>query len=386
MDFLIYSSLVILSIGLLTSISILSLFHILIAVPAFYFLSKTNFKKFKPSTWALIAMFFIIILSVLVNHDVSPKGYGPITKSKYFMFGFVAIAPLSFYFKNYWNERKLKLLINLFIISSTLASLLGLITYFTGFNILSFKMTHDYRNTGLFGMVMNYAHNLSYFLIILSGMLIYQKQVVKFISKKILYIAAAISFLGFFTSFTRGAWIGFLIGLPFYFFKENKKKFLIAIIAICSIGVLAYFSAGTAMYRKDGDQSRIGQWMGAWESFKEHPVLGVGYLNYEQICSIVKFKYNLPAPEFRGHAHNNFFEILADTGTLGIISFLLWLGFWLWEMYKREDLIAKIAFPFIVTFIFGGLTQSTISLGINLFYIMAVYAISQINYELIKEK
>lgn len=371
----------ILALGLVTSISILAISHILLIVPALYFIPKTNFKALNKSAWALIALTITLILSVLVNQDISVLGYKPITKIKYFIFGFLAIAPFSYFFKNNWNDKKIKYLIYAFCISTTIATCAGLIGLKTGINPITFKEVDRIRNAGVFGMVMNYAHNLSYFLVIILGMIVYHKKLEKFISLKFLLIIFAINLIGLFASFTRGAWLGFLVGVPFFFFKNNKKWFALSGLIMIIIGSVAYFSAGKSMVRIDNDITRIGQWQGAIAAFQERPILGIGYLNFEQICSEIKQRHNLLAPEFRGHAHNNFFEILADAGAIGFISFVCWLGFWFYEMYKRADVVAEIALPFIVVFIVGGLTQSTISLGINLFFVMAVYPLTQVTRE-----
>lgn len=376
---MIYASLMVLALGLLTSISILAASHILIIIPALYFISKTKFKALSKSGWGLIALSIALILSVIFNQDIAYNGYGPLSKIKYFILGFLAIAPLTYYFKSFSNDKKIKYLIYAFCIATTIATVSGIIGFYRGVNPLTFRVVDTFRNTGLFGMVMNYAHNLSYFLIIILGMIIYHKKLTKYVSLNFLMSIFLINVTGLFTSYTRGAWLGFLVGVPFFFFKNNKKWFATSAVVMIVVGFVAYFSAGRSMVRKDFDVSRLGQWQGAIAAFQERPLLGVGYLNYEHVCKEIKYRHHLLAPEFSGHAHNNFFEILADAGAVGIIAYLLWLGFWIYEMYKREDLVAKIALPFIITFIVGGLTQSTISLGINLFFIMGVYALSQVD-------
>lgn len=379
MLYMIYGAMMVLALGLLTSISLLSLSHILMIIPVLVFLPKTNFKGWNKSTWALMALSLFIVLSIVVNYEIMVEGYKPISKSKYFFFGFLSIAPFTYYFKSHFNtERRMGILLYSFCIASTIATVLGFINIYFGFNVPHWKVLQLSRNPGVFGMVMNYAHNMAYFSIIISGMVFYRKEINKFINSKFLIFVLLVNFVGLYTSFTRGAWGGLLAGLPFFYFKNNKKWFLFAIILSALIGMMAYFTAGQAMYRADKDVSRMGQWQGAIAAFRERPVLGVGYLNYEKICTQIKYKYNLLAPDFQGHAHNNFFEILADTGILGFVAFILWLGFWFYELYKRDDVVAKIGLPFIITFIAGGLSQSTISLGINLFFIMAVYTITQV--------
>ncbi|MFA6238891.1 MAG: O-antigen ligase family protein [Bacteriovorax sp.] len=348
-------------------------------------ISKTNFRCWNKSTWALVALTISIIFSVIVNQDIMVDGYKPIMKSKYFIIGIFSIAPFTYFFKSsFADEKKIKFLLSAFCLATAIATIVGFINIYFGFNIPHWKVLNLSRNPGTFGMVLNYAHNMAYATIILYGLVVYRKSINNYISSTFLLSIFLISLWGIYTSYTRGAWIGLLAGIPFFYFKQNKKLFVVAVSVIALAGTIAYFTAGRAMYREDKDVSRLGQWYGAVAAFKERPVLGVGYLNFEKVCSEIKYRHNLPAPEFLGHAHNNFFEILADTGALGFISYILWLGFWFYEMYQRNDIVGKIGLPFIVTFIAGGLTQSTISLGINLFFVMAVYALTQVNFKIIK--
>jgi O-antigen ligase len=375
---MIYASLMVLALGLVTSTTLLSLTHILMIIPALYFITKADYKTFSKSAWLLLALAVVIILSVVVNQDIAVKGYKPMFKSKYFLFGFISIAPLTWYFKNYFNEKKISYLLYALCIATTVATISGLIGMQTGYNPLLGKLVEQTRNSGLFGMLMNYAHNLSYFQIIIFGLLLYRDQIKKYININFLFIVFLINLFGLYMTFTRGAWLGFLAGIPFYFFKKNKKWFLGAVVLIVLTGFIAYFAAGKSMYRKDYDASRIGQWQASVAAFKERPVFGYGYLNFEEHAVEIKHRYDLLVPDFRGHAHNNFFEILASTGLLGLICFVGWLWFWFKEMLDRNDVISNMGLPFIIVFVVGGLTQSTISLGINLFFIMSAYSLTQI--------
>lgn len=373
---LIYGSLMILALGLVTSTSLLALSHILILIPMLYFLPKADYKSFPKSAWALLAMAIVIILSIVLNQDIAVKGYKPVSKTKYFITGFTSVAPLYWYFKNHMTEKKITWLLYAFCIATTVATISGLIAQATGMNPITMRAPEIARNSGLFGMVMNYAHNLSYFLVIILGLIIYRDEVKKYINIKFLIGVFVINLIGFYFSYTRGAWLGFTLGAPFFFLKNNKKNFLILGSVLIFIGMLSYFVAGKSMNRSDNDETRIIQWKAATYAFIERPILGYGYLNFENKVIDIKKRYNLGNLNFASHAHNNFFEMLGATGALGFISFILWLGFWFKESFNRNDIRARIALPLIVVFIVGGLTQSTISLGINLFFIMACYSVT----------
>lgn len=376
--FLIYSSLMVLAIGLVTSISILSLFHILIIVPSIYFLFKTDYKNLPRSYWALCSLSLIIIMSVIFNQDIATHGYKNILKVKYFIFGFITIVPISWYLKNHCDSKKISYLLYAFMIATTFATIVGIYSQFHNYNPITMRGVDNVRNTGLFGMVMNYAHNLALFEIIVLGLIIYKKETSKYINTYFLYFVFIMNLVGLYMSYTRGAWLALLMGTPFYFFKKNKKLFIYVIALAALSGAIAYFTAGSMMDNRDrSNNERISQWQASIKAVQERPVFGYGYLNFETHSTEIKKRYGIGAQNFGGHAHNNFFEMLASTGSLGFIAFIIWLIFWASEMYKSNEVLSSFGLAFIITFLAGGLTQSTIALGINLFFIMAFYSISQ---------
>lgn len=387
LNYMTFGALLVLAIGLVTSMSILALSHILIIIPSLYFLPKVNYKNISGSTWALVALTATIILSVVFNQDIAVHGYKAVGKSKYFLFGILMIFPFSWYFTFIANEKKIKILLYAFCIATTAATLAGIGAMYTNYNVLMMKIVNPDRNGGTFGMLMNYAHNLIYFQIILLGLVLYKKRVVNYINSHFLIIIFSINLLGLYMTYTRGAWLGFLAAAPFYFFKKNNLKKFFSILGILAIlGVGVYHFSGKSMIRPQSDVQRISQWQAAMYAYKERPVLGYGYLNFENYSQVIKLRYNLRELKFVGHAHNNFFEMLASTGSIGFLAFVVWLIFWFVEMFKRDDIIGRIGVPFIICFIVGGLTQSTISLGINLFFVMAAFALSQVKKDYFQVK
>lgn len=384
--FMIYGCLCVLALGLLVSPSLLALSHIIILIPGIYFLSKIEVKNISISMWSLAAFSIALILSILFNQDISILGYLPILKIKYFLFGLLMIFPFSWYFFiSPPDSKKITFLIYAFCISTTVATILGLIAMKIGHIPLIGKKVHILgRNGGVFGMLMNYAHNMAYFLIINLGLLINHKKLKVFVKTKFIFIVFIINLIGFYFCYTRGAWLGFISAVPFFFIKNHRKSFFVMAIGLALFGSIFYIIAGKNVIRSGSDNQRISQWKAATKAFNERPVFGYGYLNFEHHSTDIKKRYNIPEVDFAGHAHNNFFEVLADAGLVGLITYLAWLIYWIVELLRRDDIIADIGFPFIIVFIVSGLTQSTIALGVNLFFIMAVYAITQSNRCLLK--
>lgn len=374
-QWMIYGSLMILALGLLTSMSALALSHILIVIPGIYFIFHADYKNFPVSAWAMLALVVVLICSIIFNQDIAINGFKPISKVKYFLLGFLALAPLCWYFKKYSTDKKISWLIYALCVSATFATIAGLIGLYSGYNPILMKAVHPTRNSGLFGMLMNYAHNLSYFLTIVAGLLIYRRESKKWVNINFLVIVFVINLIGFYYTYTRGTWLGFLCAIPFYYLKAHKKLFFRLGLGLFVVGIVAYFMAGDKVIRPQSEVERISQWKAAVMAFKERPVLGYGYLNFEPHSGEIKTRYELGSVTFVSHAHSNIFEMLGSGGLLGIAVFLIWIGAWFREMYKGSHFMCNIGLAFIVTFFVGGLTQSTITLGINLFFVLAAWCL-----------
>jgi hypothetical protein len=227
----------VLALGLLTSPTILALSHIFIAVPALYFIPKTKYKKMSASFWALLVLIIILALSVVVNLSIAGNGVKPLFKLKYFLFGVGAIAPFTWWFNKFSTDKKLSQLIYVFGIATCIATLAGLAGTWFGFNPVLFKKVEiGSRYGGLFGMVMNYAHNMSFFLIIATGLVIYRERLKHLVTTHFLVVTLIINLVGFYFCYTRGAWLAYLAGLPFFLFNKNKKVFCAAVVLVVALG------------------------------------------------------------------------------------------------------------------------------------------------------
>lgn len=375
LDFLIFGALFILALGLVTSTSILALSHILMIIPCIYFATITNWKAMPKSAWGLLAFIVTIIISILFNLEIMKNGLKPILKAKYFFFGFFSLIPFAYLLKNKLSEKRKELLINTILIASVVAMIAGTIGKNTGYNPLLFKKVNIDRNAGLMGMVLNFAHNLSYFMVLFTTILIsFWKDISR--NKKIIYlIILAINIFSLCTTFTRGAILAFIAGVMCYFLKDIKK-FLKVFIVFCIVGIVGYFAAYKSFQRQASNEERYSLWQTAIAAYKEKPVFGWGYLNFEHHSLEIKNRYGFAKPDYGGHAHNTILEVMASTGTVGLIAFLIWISFWISDLFKRNDVWSRVELAILGAFFVGGLTQATISLGINLFFIMAVYSLS----------
>lgn len=384
MSQIVYLSLCILAVSFVVSTSLGAVFHLLIAVPILKTFSEIKWRKLPLSIYFLLGYCFVIVLSVIFNQEINANGYKAIFKIKYFIIGTFAIFPVYKFRKDLFTPNRIKILLYLIMVSATLASVSGLIGLYTGFNPLKFsKACHLTRNCGLSGMYMNYAHTLVFLQVIFFGLLLCKNQLKELISARVLWIVFFINLLGLILSYTRGAWIGLFAALPFFFIREQLKKMVVTFVILITIAGALFATNSevreTILNRKASNDERIGSWKAAIKAFEERPIWGYGYLNFEPHSVEIKEKYQINNAYYKGHAHNNFLQVLADTGILGIFFFVGWIVFWIVETVKRDDLIAKFTLPLIICFIFSGLTQSTIILANNQFIILAIYMMSKID-------
>jgi O-antigen ligase len=166
-------------------------------------------------------------------------------------------------------------------------------------------------------------------------------------------------------TFTRQAWLGFIIGATFLISIKKGKPFLILIISIfvivfvfkdsirskiMDIGLQLDQKSESPFIRyerylihriqstleagpSDTFSERVALWKGGWKIFNDHPLTGCGFRCVDKLYS----KYPDPTgliKRLRG-MHNNYIQLAVDTGVLGLFT---WCGIWFYffsMLYKR---------------------------------------------------
>jgi O-antigen ligase len=377
----------ILALALFTSNSALSLYHIVMVAPVIYFTLTAKPREFSLSMIALLFMVVVIALSIGVNLEDMRRPLRNFLKIKYFLIGALSVFALRAYFKTPQALERLKWPFRVFLIATSVATISGLIGLWTGYNPLRFAPAcSDYRACGLFGMLMTYAYGLSMLLVTLVAYWYHGRdKLYRWIPPWAFGLFLSINLLGLFLTYTRGAYLGFLLALPFIFFKRHKIKSTILLIVIFASGLLVYKFVPLPQdlqNRVYSDTQRIAYYQAAWEGFKEKPLLGYGYRNFEPNVMAIKARHDIGWPKLGGHAHNNFLEHLAATGGLGALAFIAFFVLWAYEMIRRNDVIGEAGLVFVVSCSVSGLFQYTFGDSANVFMIMAIYTLTQVkNYK-----
>ena len=170
-----------------------------------------------------------------------------------------------------------------------------------------------------------------------------------------LFILSISSFSAFLTG-SRGAAICVTIVFLAYFIKafmlkdNSKNKIFTSLLIILPFLISIFatevlFKSMSYSYRMNqvverGSNSRLKYYSDAIESIKEKPILGVGIGNWK-FNSIDKGKRHIEGYIVPYHAHNDFLQILAETGILGFGSYISIFIFSLFRLKNLKNLITR---------------------------------------------
>ncbi|MCB9025406.1 MAG: O-antigen ligase family protein [Bdellovibrionaceae bacterium] len=386
---LIFLSLLSYCLSAFTSNAALNLSHIFILIPAVYYSYNTfKYSNYSKSSYFLIVYCIIAIISIY-DSDIKDR-WDAIGALRYYVIAVLSIPAFRYYFRRKdFNKKEIKLFISVILISTTAANLSGLIGYFTEFNPLRFAPTTDKtRSTGMYSLAITYGYGIQFFCLFSFYLILNSNLYSKYVNFLILKLGFISSLAGLYFSFSRGAILGFVSGIPFLFLNKSKKImhliFYLITTAIIVLMIGLFMTGGTKENRlfqsvwSESNLIRISQYKAAWEGFKESPFIGLGFSNFSNKSAKIKIKHGIEFPNFKGHAHNNFIEALVSTGILGFIPYLLFHFFWFLESYKNNTVLQPFLTGFVVTLSVSGLFQNTFTDSENIFLIMIVYSLSQV--------
>ncbi|KLN65572.1 O-antigen ligase family protein [Vibrio sp. VPAP30] len=163
--------------------------------------------------------------------------------------------------------------------------------------------------------------------------------------KTLLLIGSALSSIAVIFTFTRGAIFTIpilLVILALFNLKQIKKRYIMGGIVAFFLVVFTLYKASTdfknridytshelaLIYSGQVGEStssgyRLQYWQGAIEAFKASPVIGLPYKQREEINHQLFLEGTISkgaSTITRGHAHNQYFEMLATNGLLGLFS------------------------------------------------------------------
>ncbi len=193
-------------------------------------------------------------------------------------------------------------------------------------------------------------------------------------------ILLAINGLGVFISSSKASYLGVVIFCLYMILLKRKKwiPFIIAFIMLTFIIPNPIKKMVVYSITKDPySANRLDMWKMCVDIFKDHPVAGVGLDNFERVAPRYNFKQKKgPANYFKAPRmpHSDYFKLLAEMGTLGILALLFTLFFVLRKCLAEDrfDIIKVIILYILFQALFINLVFKSFFFFLLLFSIKAL--------------
>lgn len=225
------------------------------------------------------------------------------------------------------TKLKMKMLIYVFIISATCASIYGIYQYHfsdvysqawideTKFEDIRMRAYSTFENPNVFG------EYLIMVIPIIAALIFEEKG---FMKKFILFVMFAINGLALIYTFSRGCWLGIILGIAILAIMIDRRFILLGVIALL-ISPLVLPDTIINRFMSIGDMTdsstsyRVYIWLGTIAMLKDYWLSGVG-------LGITSFNRVYPIYSYSGivapHSHNLYLQLMAEHGIAGLIVFV----------------------------------------------------------------
>ncbi len=315
-----------------------------------YLCMKLNFFDWYKEKWIKIILIFwlYIILISFFSTD-----YLNALRSSFFFIRFLFFSLLIGYFG--FKVLKLDRIIKIWLFILLAVAIDVWIQFIFGEDIFGIKTRGD-RLSGLFGdeLVLGaFIWKLSCPVISLLILRLFLKG--KFTDKKYL-IACSIFPITVLISGERMSFVMYLFFLimicGYLSFYKNKIKLFLSLIVVSVLSLFLIFSNLNSVKNRyqdfynivvDFSESSYGKlFASGLEIWKKNPIIGVGLKNFRVECDVqLENREPIIHPLCSTHPHNLYIEILAETGSIGFILFLLFIFNFFANYINKNSLLKK---------------------------------------------
>lgn len=257
------------------------------------------------------------------------------------------------------EERGRVLALRAWLATAGLLGVLGIIQYFTGWprrQVIPTDLAH-YHATLFIGHHLSVASILIFpFFKALDGL--GAKSRLRLMPGGLLLAVVLLSGVALFLTYSRMLWVSLPIGLGIWFLWQLPRRLSAVLLAVSL--PLGWFVSKLPMIQSRlqndmGIHERRMLWKANWDFFLQRPHTGTGWHhNLEVYAHYLESTIGLHEHSFVGHAHNNLLEMLASTGWIGALAWLVWCGLGLFLAWRLR---LKWLFCAWIVFQLNGLTQ-----------------------------
>jgi len=157
-------------------------------------------------------------------------------------------------------------------------------------------------------------------------------------------------------TFSRGAWVGLILGALLFGLTNRKALLLYGVVLIVFVSFfypkLTENRNRVSIYSKKSffeRNNRLSYWVRATDIIKDYPYFGSGVNTY----ALVEGRYS---DGWGGYPHNSFLQMAAETGLIGISAFLFMIAALFWDSLRALKRITARTYKSLLTGILTGLS------------------------------
>lgn len=317
---------------------ILTFDRVFISILFFIFLKQIALKERDLTQVTYIEIVFFLLLFA-IGLSIATMSINKLTGVRYFTDGFLLPFIIYLLSKNFIStEEYLKKFVSILFLVGIYISLMGIYEYLTGHDLFIEPVHGGLRVTEGQWLRVNGPYQQDYVLGVCC-LIIFFVALCKYtisnktsIWKHIYYISMlTVMVIATFLSFYRGIWLAWALGIFIWFItrKRGLGKLTFALIALVVLAV-SFLSAlqSSEFYEQriantETIEFRLERYSTAWSFFKENPIFGIGFRNYNALTGTT------------GQQHNQILAFLSETGIIGASLYVLLLFSLLYYAVKR---------------------------------------------------
>ncbi|OGS25107.1 MAG: hypothetical protein A2297_07085 [Elusimicrobia bacterium RIFOXYB2_FULL_48_7] len=312
-----------------------------------FFLAAVIEKKIKPAVNpALIGIAIFLAAELGSVFNAKFPGLAIYTLLLHLCLGFC------FIFASGMNSDETKTILDTILVAGLITAAYGVFQHF-GYDFFSWVSQYDNRPASSFGNPNFFAGYLIILLPLAIAMVLQSAGLRKISWLALVFLLIACLIF----NRTRGAWIACAVSLVFMaalLAIKNKKALLIAgtiCLLLCgffALNKIAGYRQAALSSQPPAVAERLFKWRTALEMIKQHPFIGVGAgnlkVNFALYQSITREKtgFGLRGTS-ESNVHNEFLQVFAETGALGLSGFLLIFACYFLTLKNPDKLNTGIA-------------------------------------------
>lgn len=387
-------ALIFLALGFLASPTIVSLFHILFAVPAIIIIKREGFPRLSKSSITLLILAVWGAIATSYNLETLVRPVKAFHELKFYLIGVLFIPGFVYYFKLASNPQ-IKRLTSIVCVVIIVAFFVGISKAWFGFDPVKMKFGDFHERSGGFTNYMRYGYASAFLALFGLNIFINRRKpfFYKYFRPGLFYSATLFCLLAIATSQTRGALLALIVGFPFTIYFYRKKMALalftiggifFAVVIYCSFINPELTTRRFLNINQASNTTRMSQFLTATKVIQEKPVFGLGGNQFSSNVKAYKEKYDIWHKHYASHAHNIFLEHAANYGIAGAILLALFFIFWAKEMTMLGGGVGIAVFSYIVAFVISGQVENLFD-NTNSHLLFFIYSFSQARIAMDKE-